>query len=247
MEATRLSMEKVISDSCQIDDIPEPARSYFKKVLKENPALIQSVRIKQSGTFNTGQTKEKWKRFESRQYVVTHPPSFIWDARIRIVPFLNVFVHDGYVEGRGILEANLLGLIKLMGDLRIPEVDQGELMRYLAEAVWFPTALLPSQGVKWEAIDHSHASATIIDGNAAATLVFEFDNENLISSVYADARAMIRGKEIKFESWQGRFWNYDIKDGMLIPLEGEVAWLIEGKRLPYWRGRIEEIEYRYFE
>ena len=31
------------------------------------------------------------------------------------------------------------------------ELQQGEFMRYFMEALWYPTALLPSQGVRWEA------------------------------------------------------------------------------------------------
>ena len=45
--------------------------------------------------------------------------------------------------------------------------------------------------------------------------------------------------------WEGRFWDYELRDDMLIPTEGEVAWLLpEGPR-PYWRGRIQRIEYEY--
>ena len=45
--------------------------------------------------------------------------------------------------------------------------------------------------------------------------------------------------------WQGYFWDYARRDGMLVPLEGEVGWLIDGEYRPYWRGRIEQIDYEY--
>lgn len=46
-------------------------------------------------------------------------------------------------------------------DLRgaLGEVAQGELMRFFAEAAWYPTALLPSQGVRWQAVDDTSARA----------------------------------------------------------------------------------------
>ena len=67
-----------------------------------------------------------------------------------ILPGLAVRVHDAYVAGEGILHPAALGLFTLM-DLRgTGEVAQGELMRYLAEAVCTRTALLPGQGVRWE-------------------------------------------------------------------------------------------------
>lgn len=45
--------------------------------------------------------------------------------------------------------------------------------------------------------------------------------------------------------WQGRYGDYELRDGMLIPLEGEVAWLLREGPKPYWRGRIRRIEYGY--
>jgi hypothetical protein len=36
-------------------------------------------------------------------------------------------------------------------------MDEGELSRYLAEAPWYPTALLPAAGIEWEPVDDSAA------------------------------------------------------------------------------------------
>jgi len=38
-----------------------------------------------------------------------------------------------------------------------PEMARGELMRFLAEATWYPTRLLPGNGMSWDAIDDSTA------------------------------------------------------------------------------------------
>ena len=40
-------------------------------------------------------------------------------------------------------------------------VNLEEGLRYLAEAVWMPSALLPSNGVAWEAVDDLHARASL--------------------------------------------------------------------------------------
>jgi hypothetical protein len=37
------------------------------------------------------------------------------------------------------------------------EIAEGQLMGFFAEAAWYPTALLPGQGVRWEAVDDSSA------------------------------------------------------------------------------------------
>lgn len=45
--------------------------------------------------------------------------------------------------------------------------------------------------------------------------------------------------------WEGRMFDYQRRDGMLIPVQGEVAWLTPRGRKPYWRGTITELTYRY--
>ena len=42
------------------------------------------------------------------------------------------------------------------------EIDQSALVRYLTEAVYFPTALLPSRTLRWEALDADSARATLV-------------------------------------------------------------------------------------
>ena len=39
--------------------------------------------------------------------------------------------------------------------------------------------------------------------------------------------------------------SYQSVSGMMVPLEGEVAWILNGRSMPYWRGRIVKAEYRF--
>jgi hypothetical protein len=55
---------------------------------------------------------------------------------------------------------------------------------------------------------------------------------------------MVGGKIVP-TCWEGRFWNYSERDGMHIPMEGEVAWLLRTGPKPYWRGRISDIAYEF--
>ncbi len=68
------------------------------------------------------------------------------------------------------------------------ELAQGELLRFLAEAVWYPTALLPSQGVRWQAVTDNSARASLQDANTSVSLLFHFAENGLIESVRAESR-----------------------------------------------------------
>ncbi len=245
MDAARLPSRVTTYDPRDLAGLPAPVQRYFRAVLKEGQPVITSVRVEHTGAFNMSQTAEQWLSFTSTQHVVTHRPGFVWDARISMAPGVAIHVHDAYVAGTGVLAARLLGLFAVMEMPAAPELDQGELMRFLAEAAWYPTALLPGQDVQWEAIDDTRAAATLRDGATSVRLVFQFDEQGLIVAVQADDRYRDVNGTLVATPWQARHWDYQARDGMLVPLQGEVAWLLPRGPLPYWRGRIERVEYDY--
>lgn len=230
-------------DPRELEGLPAPVQRYFQTVLTPGQPMIAAAQVEHTGTFNMGENQDEWQPFDSRQRVVTQPPGFLWDATIRMAPGLSVNVHDAYINGTGILSAKLFGLIPVMEQPSSPELDQGELMRFFAEAAWYPTALLPSQGVLWEAIDDDKASATLTDSDITVTLELTFNERGLISAVRADRYREVDGTQVA-TPWQGRFWNYQPRHGMLVPLDGEVAWLLPDGPKAYWRGRIREIAYQ---
>lgn len=245
LEAVRLPISPVTYDAREIENLPPPVRRYFRAVLKDGQSIVSAARLTHEGHFNMGETQAKWSRFTSSQVAITQRPGFDWDGRITMAPGLSVFVHDAYVAGEGILHAELLGLVTLADIRGTPEAAQGELMRFLAEAAWYPTALLPSQGVRWEAIDEMSARATLTDDATTVSLVFRFDAAGLISGVRAAARHRMVNGVLIATPWNGRFWGYEVRGGMRIPLEGEVAWELPAGLWPYWRGRATEISYEF--
>ena len=207
--------------------------------------MVAGVRVRHEGTFNMGETKDQWKPFTSDQKVVAQRPGFDWNGRVAMMPGLPVRVHDAYVAGEGTLHASLLGLFSVVDMRGTSDVAEGELMRFFAEAAWYPTALLPSQGVRWEAKDDHSAYATLEEGDISITMLVTFNEEDLIDTVRAQARGRAVGGEVLPTPWQGRFWNYRERGGMQVPLDGEVAWLLPEGENPYWRGHITEISYQF--
>ena len=192
------------------------------------------------------ETEDKWHKFTATQLVVTKRLGFDWDAKIQMFPFINVFVHDTYLLGEGHLQASILGLFTVAKMHNTPELNQGELLRFFAEAVWYPTSLLPSQGVIWEAINQHSSRATLTDRKITASVVFQFDTGGLITSMRAEARCYrVVGDKSMFMPWVGNFREYAVRDGIQIPLEGEVGWEHpEGLRL-YFKGKITKISYEF--
>jgi hypothetical protein len=245
LDAGRVPPQEAAYAPHEVDGLPDPVRRYVHAVLQPGQPIVTAVRLSHAGTFNQRVAAERWLPFTSAQRVIIRRPGFVWDARMAFVPGVTVRVHDAYIAGEGYLRPAILGLFPLANLRGCGELARGELMRFLAETAWYPTALLPRQGLRWEAIDDRCARATLVDGDNAVSLTFRFNEEGLIETVHADARGRLDGDRVEQLPWEGRFWNYAVRDGMRVPLEGEVAWLAPEGRKPYWRGTVQTIAYEF--
>jgi hypothetical protein len=225
--------------------LPAPVRRYLEQALSPGQPFIAAVLMAHTGSFNMGDGQPNWKSFSSTQLSVTGRPGFDWDARITMAPALPVFVRDAYIAGRGILAASLLGLIPVAKPQSDDELARGELMRFLAESPWYPTVLLPGQGVTWEDVSPTLARATLRDGAVSTTLDFYFSSDGMVERIFSPTRTRLNGKQRSLLPWQGRFWNYTTINGMRIPSQGEVAWLLPAGPAPYWRGTLHQASYSF--
>ena len=244
LEAARLHIGPKTYSEDELVGLPAPVQRYFRAVLTAGQPIVAAVRVEHMGTFNMSEAGQQWKPFTSTQRVITLRPGFLWDARIALMPGLTARVHDAYIAGEGILHAALFGLFSLANMRGTPEMAQGELMRFFAEAAWYPTALLPSQGVQWTAVDDSSAKGTLQDGETVLTLLFRFDKDDLIASVRAESRGRTAGDSQVPTPWECWYSHYELHDGIRIPKSGEVAWILPNGPHPYWRGDITKISYQ---
>ena len=228
----------------ELDGLPAPVQRYFRATLRDGQPMVAALRLEHRGAFNlASEGPDRWQPFTSAQRVTTRRPGFVWDGRVAVAPGLAVHVHDAYVAGEGLLHPAVMGLFSLTRmrgrSAEVGGVAHGELMRWLAEAAWVPTALLPSQGVRWSAVDDHRADATLADGAVSVTLRFGFDPaRGDIASVRSEARGRTVGGSVVLTPWEGRWFDHAERDGLRVPLRGEVAWLApEGERV-YWRGEV---------
>jgi hypothetical protein len=232
------------ADLAETHGLPEPVRRYFHQALRDGLPLISQTYLVQKGGFRTKPEVEGWAKLSARQAFSSAPRAFVWDAKIAMAPSVSVRVCDAYHNGTGTMRAALFSMIRLADIGGSREINQGALMRYLAEAVWFPTALLPSQGVAWEAMDENRARATITDAGNTVSLEFSFNDDGEIVSVYSPGRYReVDGAYIP-TAWEGRFADYTDINGYRVPIEAEAAWHLPEVVFPYWRAMIIETHYR---
>jgi hypothetical protein len=226
----------------QLADLPEPVVRFFRRTLADGQPCIRTARFRQEGEFFMNGS---WRPFRAEQVVAATPPAFMWDARIAMAPFMPVYVRDAYVAGRASMNANVLGIYPVVNQAGTPELREGALMRYLGEAAWLPTRLLPGEGLTWTPVDGTTARATLTDGPTTVSLQFRFDEQGDIVEVFAPERPReVSGRYVP-TPWRVRALGHELRYGVRVMSAAEVAWILPDGPLPYWRGRLTGIEFTY--
>jgi hypothetical protein len=241
------AMPNATYSAAELEGLPVPVARYFRAVLRDGQPLVRTGRLVQEGEFLVRPTPDGWRPFSATQHFAVRPAGFLWDARMRMAPGVAVRVRDSFLDGNGSMHVSALGLFTLVEVEGTPDIAAAALQRYLAEAAWFPTALLPSQGVTWTPLDGSKARATLTAANTTVWLDFTFGEDGLVRGVFTPERARdVDGRAVP-TPWQGRWFEYGEHGGMRIPVRGEVEWLLSEGPQVYWKGRVTGISYEYHE
>ena len=124
-----------------------------------------------------------------------------------------------------------------------PELNSGALHRYLAEAVWYPTALLPQSGVVWTPITDRSALATLTDRGTTVSLEFRFDESGEVTGIYSPGRFGRFDGGYKRVPWEGHFRRYEVRARMRVPTHAEVGWYETGAWQAVWKGDPVDVRY----
>lgn len=243
-EALKLLQKAQSSCSTNITEanlmgLPEAVQRYLRYTQIVGKETISRVRLKQKGFFRM-QKGQRWLPMVAEQYYTTNPPAFLWYGRVQPFPLVWIAGKDSFSDGQGKLLIELLSLITL-ADVHGSEVDQGELVRYLAEIAWFPTAWL-SDYIHWQAIDAQSAKATISFQDVTTSAILHFNENGQLIHLSAE-RYWEEGGQYVLKHWSGQFNDYQEINGIRIPTKAEVSWNLESGDFCYFRGDITNIEY----
>jgi len=181
--------------------------------------------------------------FEAMHLVAPISIPFLWNARVRIAPLLHIRVRDALIGGRGSGQVSLMSAFTVASDGGTPEMNSGPLHRFVAEAVWYPTALLPGGKLRWSAIDGTRALARLTDHGVSVSLEFRFAVTGEVNGIYTSARWGRFSSGHKQVPWEGHFGNYEERNRMRVPVEGEVGWYFDDKWQAVWRGKVTDVSY----
>jgi len=217
-------------------NLPDPVQRWLRYSGVVGKPVPTSVRLKQVGEIRLGD--RGWMPFTAEEYYTTDPPGFVWTASIDFTGGIPVSGQDRYIEGAAALEMRLFGVIPVASDSG-PEMDEGDLLRYLNETMWFPAGVL-SPYITWESVDDTSARATMDYEGSRGSGTFYFDEEGRITNMIADRFDREYGAIVP---WSTPLHNYGEFGGIRVPTEGEAVYTRDTGDYAYIRLRVTEIDY----
>ncbi|MBX2875229.1 MAG: hypothetical protein KTR30_24135 [Saprospiraceae bacterium] len=222
-----------IYTSESLKDLPLPVQRYFKYAMAEGQAYIRQVKLKHKGWFRQS-LKHRWKPIRGEEYFTCFPPGFLWRGKLSWFSAV-----DKYIRGKGNLKVKLLSILPIV-NAKGKATDQGEFLRWLAEAVWFPTALLPSERLSWTPVDEQSAKIHYADKHIQVEGVFHFNEMGQITHFKAKRHM----DDERLEKWTTHCKDYRLVQALQVPFYAEAVWNLPDGDFCYAKFEVEEIDYQ---
>lgn len=191
--------------------------AFLRHALAADAPRVEAVRLRMRGEIRLG---GRWRAFTAEE-VIHAARGFVWRARVG--PLISGF--DAAVDGAGCGSWKLLGIVPVARGSG-PDITRSAIGRWLAEAIWLPTMLLPVAGARWDG-----TTVTLARFGQTVTLGLDGDPEG-------------RLRQVRLRRWgdpgDGRFGDYDfgaiVEDerafgAFTIPSRVRVGWHLGG---PGW-------------
>jgi len=222
-----------------ISKLPSPVQKYFKYCgyigtpkMSNMKAYYNDVDFVQSG-------KKLKIKYTHYNFVAKPERLALIDTSMFGIPFEGI---DAFQDGIGSMKGVFAKSITLFNE-KGAAMDKASLADCLAEGLLMPNLALQDY-VKWEAIDETHAKATITYYGISASGIFTFDHNGAMTSFTTYDREYNDGNGNKQKAkWSAVCGNYKDKNGIKYPTILKAVWHLETGDLVYFESREMDIKY----
>jgi len=218
-------------DESAISSLPEPVKRYLRFMGVVGRPRDWSIRAQFKARFRLA--PGAWVDCEALQYDSRLELARIFYMQLALKNLLPVTVRDTYLAGHGRMRAKVFDLVKVV-DGEGHELDVGELVTYLNDAILLAPSLLLGPETSWREVDAHTFDVTLRDGPHHVT-----------ARVWLDERAAPRdfsttdrffddpsGKRVRTE-WRTPVSGWQHANGRQLPTRAEAVWRLPSGPFSY--------------
>ncbi|MBK7104610.1 MAG: hypothetical protein IPH62_04945 [Ignavibacteriae bacterium] len=225
----------------QIENQPKLIKKYFKTVIDDSSQIPNFITLNQSGEIKT-EENSNWLKIKSAEYFTTQKPNLLLDAEIGNSKFFWIEIVDSYLKSKGNTLIKINSSVTI-GDSWGIEIDKSNLFKYLSEAVYFPSSLLPSENLIWNILDSNIAEIKFTNSKTSVVAKLFFSENETINKIETLDKFRPMNDNYKESLFTIYFSDYKKYNSFLIPTYCEVEWELEKGKFKFGKFKIDNIKY----
>jgi hypothetical protein len=222
-----------------LSEFPEPVRRYLVRTGVVGHAIPGLVRLRQTGRMRLG-AGQPWIPVVAEEHYCVDPPGFVWAGTMRLGPVRLARARDMYLGGHGRMLVKLASLLPV-ADASGEQMDQGAMMRYLSEMIFFPAAFV-RDNISFHAVNDLSARVSLSDHGRTVTGTLHFDREGRLTDFTAMRYRTVGGRQV-LTAWSTPATAYGIYEGLALPVRGRAVWQLPDGDLDYIDVTATDIRY----
>jgi len=229
-----------VIEASELDGLPGCVAKWLERSNIVGKERIHSVYLTQQGRMRLS-PEQKWIPLQAVQYINVDDPGFVWIAHARMAPFVDMYIRDMYYNGQGSMKGKLLAAIPVVNAQPGPEMNQGSLLRFLAEMIWYPSAALQNY-ITWEEIDANSARATMTWQGVSADMIFYFNDQGDMISSLASRYQEVNG-HFELHDWGGTARGYKDFSGIRLQNKSDIIWKYETGEFNWLQIEVTDVKF----
>lgn len=226
-------------DPKMVRDIPDAAQRYFNFSIAPGAPLVPAVELDMRGELGLGSIEDPKYTPMTAYQILAPPHGLVWRIQVGAVSG-----SDGATNSTSWTRFWLFGLIPVVRISNDKDHHRSAFGRVVAEAaIWTPAMLLPSEHVRWEAIDESTARAIVTFGEfrqeVYLTVAQDGQPKHVVISRWSNENS---SQEYRLQPFGGYLADFRQFGGYMLPTTVEGGNHIgTDEYFPFYKAKITEI------
>lgn len=202
--------------------LPPPVRRYLE--FMRVPGRPRDVSLRASFSARFRLDRGDWLPCEVEQYDTRAPVTRVFMMQLRMRHLLPVTVRDEYVRGHGTLEAKAFDAWRV-AEGKGYELDLGELVTYLNDAILLAPSLLLGPETAWSAVDADSFDVALTDETSTVKARVLLDARGAPTTFITSDRFFDtpEGHRARTE-WQTPVAGWQEAGGRMLPTRAQAIW-----------------------